>query len=99
MLPRVQRLFAVLVVTAAVLAASSAPQADPNRYLLDVKVLASPEMEGRGAGTQGIVRAQHLIEKRYKELHLQPAGVRGYAQPFSVITGARLMPGIMARRL
>jgi hypothetical protein len=90
MLPRVQRLFAVLAVTAAVLAASSAPQADPNRYLLDVKALASPEMEGRGAGTEGIVRAQHLIEKRYKELHLQPAGVRGYAQPFSVITGARL---------
>ena len=90
MLPRFQRLIAVLAVTAAVLAASSAPQADPNRYLLDVKVLASPEMEGRGAGTQGIIRAQHLIEKRYKELHLQPAGVRGYAQPFSVITGARL---------
>jgi hypothetical protein len=90
MLPRVQRLFAVLAVTAAVLAASSAPQADPNRYLLDVKVLASPPMEGRGAGTQGIVRAQHLIEKRYKELHLEPAGVHGYAQPFSVITGAQL---------
>ena len=92
MLPRVQRLFAVLAVTAAVLAASSAPQADRDRYLLDVKALASPQMEGRGAGTQGIVRAQHLIEKRYKELHLQPAGVRGYAQPFSVTTGARLKP-------
>ena len=35
-------------------------------------------------------RAKHLIEKRYKELHLQPAGVKGYAQPFTVVTGARL---------
>jgi aminopeptidase YwaD len=83
-------MFAVLAIAAAALAASSAPQADPNRYVTDVKALASPEMEGRGAGTTGLIRAQHLIEKRYKELHLEPAGVKGYAQPFSVITGARL---------
>ena len=72
------------------LAASSAPQADPNRYVTDIKALASPEMEGRGAGTKGLIRAEHLIEKRYKELHIEPAGVKGYTQPFSVITGARL---------
>jgi hypothetical protein len=65
-------------------------QADPTRYLNDIKSLASPEMEGRGAGTKGLTRAEHLLEKRYKELGLQPAGVNGYAQPFSVITGARL---------
>ena len=47
-------------------------------------------MEGRGAGTQGLTRAEHLIEQRYKELGLAPAGVKGYAQPFSVITGAQL---------
>ena len=47
-------------------------------------------MEGRGAGTKGLTRAEHLIEKRYKELGLQPAGVNGYAQPFTVVTGARL---------
>lgn len=64
--------------------------ADPTRYLNDIKSLASPEMEGRGAGTKGLTRAEHLIEKRYKELGLQPAGVNGYAQPFTVITGARL---------
>jgi aminopeptidase YwaD len=70
--------------------ATSIPQANPTRYLSDIKSLASPEMEGRGAGTKGLTRAEHLIEKRYKELHLDPAGVHGYAQPFSVITGARL---------
>jgi hypothetical protein len=90
MLTRVYRLFAVLAVAAAMLAASSAPQADPNRYVADIKALASPEMEGRGAGTKGLIRAEHLIEKRYKELHIEPAGVKGYAQPFSVVTGAHL---------
>jgi len=90
MLIRVHRLFAVLAIAAAMLAASSTPQADPNRYVADIKALASPEMEGRGAGTKGLIRAEHLIEKRYKELHIEPAGVKGYAQPFSVITGARL---------
>ena len=90
MLTRVQRPFAVLTLAAAALAASSTQQADPNRYVNDVKELASPEMEGRGAGTKGLTRAEHLLEKRYKELHLDPAGVNGYEQPFRVITGARL---------
>ena len=90
MLTRVQRLSSVLALAAAALAASSTQQADPNRYVNDVKELASPEMEGRGAGTKGLTRAEHLLEKRYKELHLDPAGVNGYVQPFSVITGARL---------
>jgi aminopeptidase YwaD len=90
MLTRAHRLFAVLAVAAAMLAASSAPQADPNRYVADIKALASPDMEGRGAGTKGLIRAEHLIENRYRELHIEPAGVKGYAQPFSVVTGARL---------
>jgi S1-C subfamily serine protease len=77
---------------AVIFIAASVPvqQADPGRYLNDIKSLTTPEMEGRGAGTKGIVRAQHLIEKRYKELRLQPVGIDGYAQPFTVITGARL---------
>ncbi len=90
MLPRLRRLFVVIAVAGAALAASSAPQADPNRYVTDIKALASPEMEGRGAGTKGLIRAEHLIEKRYKELQIEPAGVKGYTQPFSVVTGARL---------
>ena len=84
---------ALLIFAAAVLlAAASTPvqQADPTRYLNDIKTLAAPDMEGRGAGTKGLTRAEHLIEKRYKELGLQPAGVNGYAQPFTVVTGARL---------
>jgi hypothetical protein len=82
----------VFLLAAAVFLDASTPiqQADPSRYLNDVKSLASPEMEGRGAGTKGLTRAEHLIEKRYKELGLQPAGVNGYLQPFTLVTGARL---------
>ena len=90
MLNRVRRLFCIAAIAGLMGAASSAPQADPGRYVSDIKTLASPEMEGRGAGSKGLTRAEHLIEKRYHELHLQPAGVKGYAQPFNVITGARL---------
>jgi len=66
------------------------PEADPNRYLNDVKMLSSSQMEGRGAGTKGLARAERLIEKRYKELHLDAAGTNSYLQPFAVTTGARL---------
>src|ERR1035437_9346717 len=86
-LPRV-----LILLAAAIFLAASAPvqQADPARYLNDIKLLAAPEMEGRGAGTKGLTRAEHLLEKRYKELGLQRAGVNRYAQPFTVVTGARL---------
>ncbi|MGO8984495.1 MAG: M28 family peptidase [Terriglobales bacterium] len=66
------------------------PSADRTRYLDDIKALTTPAMEGRGAGSKGLTRAQHLIEKRYKSLGLEPAGTRSYLQPFSVITGAQL---------
>jgi hypothetical protein len=89
--PRRLSILTLSVVTLALVAASTpVPQADSARYLNDIKSLAAPDMEGRGAGTKGLTRAEHLIEKRYKELGLQPAGVNSYAQPFTVVTGARL---------
>ncbi len=60
------------------------------RYLDDIKALTTPAMEGRGDGTKGLTRAEHLLEHRYKELGLEPAGNHSYQQPFTVITGARL---------
>ena len=64
--------------------------ADPHRYLDDIKALSAPAMEGRGAGSKGLTRAEHLIEKRYKSLGLEPAGTMSFLQPFIVITGAQL---------
>ncbi len=63
---------------------------EAQRYLDDIKALTVPAMEGRGDGTQGLTRAAHLIEQRYKNLGLEPAGMHTYFQPFTLVTGARL---------
>jgi len=65
-------------------------KADAARYLDTIKTLASPDMEGRGAGTKGIDLAAHLLEQRYHSLGLDPAGTQGFFQPFTVTTGAKL---------
>ena len=89
---RIRRLRALVLVASllALRAFADAPAANPQRYLNDVKVLAAPEMEGRGAGTKGIDRAAHYIEQQFKVLGLQPAGNRSFEQPFTVTTGAKL---------
>ncbi|MGD0964307.1 MAG: M28 family peptidase [Candidatus Acidiferrales bacterium] len=66
------------------------PPADPARYLQDIQALTVPAMEGRGDGTKGLTLAANLLEQRYKSLGLAPAGSKGYFQPFSLITGAKL---------
>jgi len=84
-------LFALLAFAYVSLAAPPViPSADPHRFLDDIKALTTPAMEGRGAGSKGLTRAEHLIEKRYKSLGLEPAGTNSYLQPFTVITGAQL---------
>src|ERR1035441_7178366 len=101
-------LFTLLAFTwVAVAAPPALPAADPHRYLDDIKTLTTPAMEGRGAGSKGLTRATHLIEKRYKSLGLEPAGTNSYLQPFTVITGAQLkgknsfavLPGAEKREL
>ena len=83
--------FLILASTFAAAAPPAVSSADPHRYLDDIKALTTPAMEGRGNGTKGLTRARHLLEKRYKSLGLEPAGVNGsYLQPFSLITGAQL---------
>ncbi len=71
-------------------APTSVGPADPKLYLNEVKKLAAPDMEGRGAGTKGLAKASKYLEHRYKSLGLQPAGTNGYLQPFTVTTGAKL---------
>jgi hypothetical protein len=66
------------------------PSLETQRYVQDIKTLTQPKMEGRGDGTKGLVRAEHLLADRYKKLGLLPAGKNGYLQPFVVTTGAKL---------
>jgi hypothetical protein len=74
---------------------ASVPPADAGRYLADVKLLAAPSMEGRGAGTKGLRRAGRYLKQQFRSLGLQPGGLQpgagsSYFQPFAVTTGARL---------
>ena len=87
-------LAAILCIFAVSLCAGPVQQtvgnADPTRYLDDVKALTAPAMEGRGDGMRGLTLAAHMLEKRYRQLGLKPAGSNSYFQPFTVITGAKL---------
>ena len=50
-----------VLLAVSLLATATAPSiapADPTRYLNDIKSLAAPVMEGRGAGTKGLERPQ-----------------------------------------
>ena len=90
---QVRRSALALVLAFALLATAtttSVGPANPQLYLNDIKTLAAPDMEGRGAGTKGLEKASKYLEHRYKSLGLQPAGTNGYFQPFTVTTGAKL---------
>ena len=63
------------------------------RFEKDVRTLASDEMEGRGLGTKGIGRAAGWIERRLKELGLEPGFAGSWRQPFPVKIGVRLADG------
>lgn len=63
---------------------------DPQRYLEHVKVLASHEMEGRGAGTAGLEKAARYIADQFRLLGLAPLAHDTYLQAFPVTINARL---------
>lgn len=54
-----------------------------NRIKEDVSFLASDKLEGRQTGTRGEKKAAAYIEKRFKELDLEPKGTKGFLQPFT----------------
>jgi hypothetical protein len=86
--------FLAVLMVAAVHAARTEPTiapADPVRYLNDIKALTDPKMEGRGDDTKGISLAMQLLADRYKSLGLDPAGSQGFLQPFTVVTGAKMV--------
>ncbi len=70
------RPFVVLLLACSLVALSdAAEQANPKRYVEDVKVLTTPEMQGRGDGTKGLSRAAKYIERQFKRLGLEPARI------------------------
>jgi hypothetical protein len=82
-----------LASTANLAPAQTLAPADPARYIHDIQSLTTPQMEGRGNGSQGLTRAEKILVARYKSLGLEPKGSKGFLQPFTVITGAELKAG------
>ena len=90
----VWRALGVLLLAVCLSAATSVPTAvgpaDAQRYVNDIKTLTQPKMEGRGEGTKGLMRAEHVIADRYKSVGLEPGGQKGFLEAFTVTTGAKL---------
>jgi ABC-type dipeptide/oligopeptide/nickel transport system permease subunit len=54
---------------------------DSERVMQDIKILSSPEMQGRETGTEGMTLAAQYLAKRMEENGLMPAGEKlGYLQ-------------------
>src|SRR5271165_3430389 len=88
------RALGVLLLAVCLAAATPVPTvvgpADAQRYVNDIKTLTQPKMEGRGEGTKGLVRAEHVIADRYRNVGLEPAGRKGFLEGFTVTIGAKL---------
>ncbi len=52
--------------------------------------LASDELEGRRAGTNGENLAKEYIAKQFQQIGLQPKGAEGFFQPFSIYAGKQI---------
>ena len=72
--------------------ASGAAAVDPNRYLRDVKYLASPQLKGRASGSPELEKAGHYIAAQFHSFGLKPIDGKSYLQAFTVTTNARLGP-------
>ena len=64
---------------------------DAQRYLENIKYLASPELKGRATGTTEIEKAARYIAGHFERFGLVPAGAnRGYLQPYKITTSSKL---------
>ncbi|HET8548336.1 MAG TPA: M28 family peptidase [Bryobacteraceae bacterium] len=73
-----------------IVSAKRVEQAQPHLYIEHVKYLATPELQGRGAGTPGLDKAARYIADQFKRFGLQPAGEnKTWWQNFRVTTNAK----------
>jgi Tol biopolymer transport system component len=63
-----------------------------DRFMAAVDWLADDAREGRGVGTQGLAASADWLAARFAEIGLQPAGEKGYRQPFEVASEVEVTP-------
>ncbi len=75
---------------------AGSPQATPGaaeRFRADATWLAEDARDGRGAGTAGLEAAGAWLEKRFRDLGLEPAGeAAGFRQPLSIPVAVERQP-------
>ena len=84
-------LCAALLAAGAIFLPASSPvvTSEAQRYSDHVKFLASPDLEGRGAGTAGLEKAGAYIADQYKRFGLKAVGEKGsFKQSFQVPVSA-----------
>jgi hypothetical protein len=82
----------VVGVVLAIASSVSAQSEDPSlqsRLKAHVTYLASPELEGRASGSQGVDKARDYIASQFEQIGLHPAGEDGYVTAFSAVTHAK----------
>ena len=85
------RLFALWVAAAAALVRAEAPAEVAARLQAAVAQLASDEFEGRGIGTEGLVKAQQYVREQFTAAGLNVVTAGGDPfQEFDVVDGAEL---------
>ena len=62
------------------------------RYIEDVRYLASDGLKGRGTGTPELEKAARYIAQQFHKAGLQPIDGKSYAQAFTVSTNSHLGP-------
>lgn len=62
------------------------------RYIEDVRFLASDSLKGRGTGTPELEKAAKYIAQQFHKAGLQPIDGKSYTQAFSVSTNSHLGP-------
>ena len=81
-------LYAIILLLAHVYSCSKSPSGNPQITRQElrsiVEYLASPELQGRLAGSQGYTMAAQHLAKTFKRYRLQNAGFEGYFQRFSL---------------
>ncbi len=77
-------------VTTAPATATAQLSAQVKQYQALVQTLSADDMEGRGAGAKGQIKARDFIVEQFKAAGLAPALKAGFLQPFDIYMGREI---------
>ena len=83
------RIFLLLAAALALAVGAATANIRGDRWLEDVKYLASPAMKGRGSGSPELTQAANYIAEQFKKIGLEPLN-NTYFQPFEAVVGAEM---------